>query len=191
MADQSLLGLGKIIPEDVVQEKDAIHVAVAPVRAGERLEPGDRINFEPNGTVGLSSAPIGIVDPFLPEAVEEGERFWMYLFPGTITSLRHDWTHPSFTAESKVDREGSEMWLKAFVDRQGLPPYEDLIALATGRELVGRDEHGNYGAAIDGDTFTIYGRDAYGEIPDEFWNHVEIVTGMRFPIRPKYFRCSC
>jgi hypothetical protein len=35
------------------------------------------------------------------------------------------------------------------------------------------------------------GEDAHGEIPDEFWTHLEVVTGERPPYRPKYFSCSC
>lgn len=90
------LGLGKIITTE--QHRDAIHVAVAPVIANRTLFPGQHIGFTAPGaeTVDENGPNIGIVDPFIVGRVQKGERFWMYLYPGSITSLRHDWTHPAF-----------------------------------------------------------------------------------------------
>ena len=35
------------------------------------------------------------------------------------------------------------------------------------------------------------GSDAHGEIPAEFWMHVENVLGRKFENHPTYFSCSC
>ncbi len=100
--------LGRLIGTQ--SQRDAIHIAVAPVFAGERLEPGERIGFvDPRFQERVRSVkrdfhikPIGIVDPFLSHPVEEGEWFYMLLYPNTITSLRHEWSHPAFNeGESK------------------------------------------------------------------------------------------
>ena len=87
--------VGQIIT-DGDRRRDAIHVAVLPVKAGRYLTPGMRV-----GVVGkdpivafTSLEPIGVVDQFLQDGVKEGEWFWLFLFPGTVTSLRHYWTHP-------------------------------------------------------------------------------------------------
>jgi hypothetical protein len=72
--------------------RDAVHVAVVPMKAAVRLRPGchvDRFG-------GTDYEPVGIVDPFLLQPVEPGQTFWLCLYPGTVTSLRHVWTHPAF-----------------------------------------------------------------------------------------------
>lgn len=74
------------------QGRDAVHIAVAPVIARERLKPGDHVDA--NG--GWSGERVGIVDPFLTAPVERGQRFFLFLYPNTITGLRHVWTHPAF-----------------------------------------------------------------------------------------------
>jgi hypothetical protein len=92
--------LGSLIT-DGDRRRDAIHVAVAPVTAAEPLAPGQHVGFVPANqteTVGPTDRPIGIVDPFLTAPVEPGQRFWLFLYPNTVTSLRHVWTHPAFTA---------------------------------------------------------------------------------------------
>lgn len=90
--------------------RDCIHVAVAPVTAGESLHAGDHVYFEDDGKAyhayyhkHLLEKAIGIVDPFLKSEVEEGQLFWLFLYPNTITSLRHVWTHTAF--KSKLSTE--------------------------------------------------------------------------------------
>ncbi len=89
--------LGQLITGDAA--RDAIHVAVAPVVAGEDLNPGDRVGIHTDGKVYKECRVgyTGVVDPYLPEMVREGERFWLFLKPGSVTSLRHVWTHPAFS----------------------------------------------------------------------------------------------
>lgn len=93
--------LGQLIDETA--QRDAIHIAIAPVVAGMDLEPGQRVGFFKGNEIvtGVSGVPsVGIIDPFLKETVKAGQRCWLFLFPNTVTSLRHEWTHPLFK-ESK------------------------------------------------------------------------------------------
>lgn len=94
------LGIGKIITTP--QTRDAIHVAVVPVFAAEKLFPGNHVGISgPLMHAGRAfGAPVGIVDPYLTLPVEQGQEFWLFLYPGSVTSLRHVWTHPAFGNES-------------------------------------------------------------------------------------------
>lgn len=83
--------------------RDAIHIAIIEVLSGETLKVGQRVKvIRQNGTwyaypclEGI--VPDGIVDPFLAlETIPPETKFWLFLMPGTITSLRHVWTHPTF-----------------------------------------------------------------------------------------------
>ena len=95
MAEQYTPNLGAA--PDVSAMRDAIHIAVAPVVAGEQLHPGDRV-FLVYGKAYRANhgEEIGLVDPFLTMPVLPEKRFWLCLKPGTITGLRHAWSHPAF-----------------------------------------------------------------------------------------------
>ena len=101
-------GLGRLIT-DGGRRRDAVHVAVAPVTAAGRLAPGQHVGFVHPGdieVVGAVEKPIGVVDPFLRADVQPGERFWLFLDPNTVTSLRHVWTHPAFAPRVPAGKEG-------------------------------------------------------------------------------------
>lgn len=106
------------------EKRDAIHLAVEPVKAGCRLKPGERIGIvdgfaytvgyqfvpdksvkpvEDDGVNRVSFTRVnipyqGIVDPFLTTDVQLGESFWFVMKPREVRSLRHVWEHPNFPA---------------------------------------------------------------------------------------------
>ena len=183
--------LGQLIEPGAI--RDAVHIAVAPVIAATKLYPGDHIGFviDDGETVGRDpSVLIGIVDPFLKKPARAGERFWMFLYPNTITSLKHVWKHPAFEIEAPNladPKTVSEAWLRKFCAESDCPgDYEEVIAAA----LNTRDNGGNYN---DGDYILFRGSDAHGDIPPEFWNHIEIVTGHKIALnyRADRFSYSC
>ena len=99
--------LGRLI-EDSERRRDAVHVAIAPVTAATTVSPGQHIGLVEDGNtdlVGPCDHNIGIVDPFLSHDVQPGQRFWMMLYPGSITSLRHIWTHSTFSSAAAHIRE--------------------------------------------------------------------------------------
>ena len=99
MSDARSLNLGKLIEQATLPERDAIHIAVCAVCANEDLLPSQHVGVVNRNEwgdfyVGPSDKPIGIVDPLLTEVVPRYSQFWLWLYPGSITALRHDWTHP-------------------------------------------------------------------------------------------------
>lgn len=102
---QEALGLGQIITTP--QDRDAVHVAVAPVTAAVELDPGDHVYLREGKAwpynPQLKAIAVGIVDPFLRTSVQADEQFWLWLYPGSITSLRHSWTHPAFGPKELTD----------------------------------------------------------------------------------------
>ena len=176
-----LTNIGHLITTD--QERDAIHVAVAPVEASMRLYRGEHIGFDSEGRASSLVKPlIGIVDPFLKTEVKMGQKFWMFLYPNTIMSLRHDWTHPAFKKTESKNNSASETWLRAFAERKDVGlGYDELMWAAKNFQENG--EHLCDGGRWEGFDF-----------PEEFWTHYENVTGIKIPEDRKwrsFFSCAC
>jgi hypothetical protein len=94
------LPIGRLVAGD--EGRDAVHVAIAPTTAPCELRPGQHVDQHGNPE-GPGVVPVGIVDPFLREPVRSGQRFWLFLYPNTVTSLRHEWTHPAFPTTSPAE----------------------------------------------------------------------------------------
>jgi hypothetical protein len=179
---------------DSSHERDAVHVAIAPIEALVSLNPGQHVGLS-HGKADPNAEPIGVVDPFLTERVHSGEWFWLCLYPQTVTGMRHQWQHPAFGAQARVrDLVASQDWLKNFAATHDCPDYETLLAVATGQYVAPIDEgYGPQAYHNDGEYIIMYGRDAHSEIPAEFWDHIETVTGFKIPQdqRAVGFSCSC
>ena len=181
--------LGTII--DATAKRDAIHIAVIPLPAAHKLFPGQDVGVV-DGQATAKTEAAGIVDPFLKAPVQTGEWFWMFLYPRTITSLRHVWSHPAFTDEPQPitspptthgnSKAAAEKWLRDFVSTADCPSYEEVLGAAVAHPMTWDQEYLHFS-----------GHDAHGEIPAEFWDHVEVVTGKRIEIasRAKFFSCGC
>lgn len=200
--------LGKLIKPKAEALRDAIHIAIAPCVAAGRLSPGQEVGFankDDYETVGIYPDPIGIVDPFLVQDVQEGQRFYVLLFPNTVTGMRHEWTHPAFAAAEKAKERGkaiveerhkkmvSEKWLREFCDGADCPSYDLLMEAiqSEGNRMKGRGDDDYVTIEVRSDYIYVGGSDAHGDIPDEFWDHVEVVTGKKAKLRPTGFTCSC
>lgn len=181
--------LGSLISGE--QHRDAIHIAVIPVTASKYLQPGKRVSIDRNGVAMPDDSGIGIVDPFLQYGPDKGEQFWLVLMPNTVTGMRHHWSHPAFdVVPDAPTKEESEAWLRKYISKADCPDYDTVIAAATGMRIDGVDGYGEAYHVCD-EYLHFDGRDAHGQIPVEFWDHVENVTGRKCPERPQYWSCSC
>jgi hypothetical protein len=132
---------------------------------------------------------LGIVDPFLTAKVKPGERFWLVLYPNTITSLRHVWDHPAFAEEGspkELDRKAkSEKWMQNWaIVHMSEDYYGD-----GGRRLGAKSA---FDFAIEAGHSHHLGpyESARDHIDATWWNHWETITGQRGD-RDEYFSCAC
>ena len=178
----ALATLGTIIDDKA--GRDAIHIAVMPVVANEKLFSGQDIGLLADGKAsGRAAKHLGIVDPFLDTCVEKGERCWMLIYPRVITSLRHVWAHPdiadeapSNVVETPIDQEARDEIMK-LADTAGIS-YEEMMEYARVYQ-----ETGEY--ACQGGRWEGMGAG------DQFWEAYEKITGKKVADRGGIFSCSC
>lgn len=172
--------------------RDAIHLAVEPVIAGQTLYPGANVGLK-NGVAysNLDKAHpqhvekhLGIVDPFLKEPVKPGEMFWLVVYPRQITSLRHVWSHPDFPSEEDTEISkrvadkllgGSEEWIRNYASELGFT-YSRLMEAA--REYQDTGDYLHLGQREE-------------DLDDKFWGHYENVTGKKIESKGSFFSCAC
>jgi hypothetical protein len=173
--------------------RDAVHIAVAPVIAGEQLRPGTQVCFIAEGNTetvvrvprnkwgGPEKMPVGVIDPFMyDEVIGKGTRCWMMLFPGTITSLRHEWTHPEFAKTDALRRI-------EFIAQQLDIPIKGLLGAAKRWvESGGEDWTTQFGSEDWRDNFN-------GWQLKQFWEAYQEHTGTQVAegLRSNPFSCSC
>ncbi len=94
------LGIGELITTP--QAKDATHIAIVPVIAGEMLYPAQHVGLisipgvQPYVVGGGAIVPVGLVDPYLKNRVMPGDEFWLFIYPGKYRALRHAWVSEAF-----------------------------------------------------------------------------------------------
>jgi len=159
-------------------QRDAIHIAICPAIAKNALKPGERVSIEiENGAVYAypsNGDSVGIVDPFLEYGVREGSKFYIFLHPNTIRSLRHDWVCPQFE-----DKERSQTYMKQ-IARDLKWECQRLMDAAE--------------CWVQKEKYTYENNQRYESINidwEDFWTHYEILTGKKPEIRVGFFTCSC
>ncbi len=216
LAGTALDSYGHTFGED--RGRDAIHLAVKAMQAGERLWPGQHVGIGTDGKVWTAAAKpldvdtIGIVDPFLEGSVMPDQWFWLTLYPRTITSLRHAWTHPAFDADGvaltsmahprggiavpsdlnpaslasiEIDPKAySEKWMRDWaLAHMSADYYGDGPSVGAEQAYTNAIEAGHEMSVGPYES-------ARDHIDNEWWVHWEAITGEKGQ-RGEYFSCSC
>jgi hypothetical protein len=183
--------MGDVLPADV-GGRDAVHVAVVSAIAGEKLSPGQDVSLiadrEGEGSAAAKGKTIGIVDPFLKADLRQGQRFWLFLYPRSITGLRHVWSHPAFPEGGNAPPSQSlrsEQWIRTYAEDIG----DGYAALMDGADRWVANEDYYYGPDQGG----YHGLFEGVSLNPEFWDHYEAVRGVKVPRerREHFFTCSC
>lgn len=207
--------LGMIHQHD--EKRDAIHLGVEPVEAGEQLAVGAIIGIKDGkayqSTKRNGIKALGIVDPFLESKVLPGQRFWLVVMPRQITSLRHVWEHPDFPDSRETSHEVAVS--KAWDD---LSDAERKTHVAIGTKLGKAwefmenyaEELSDYEGDItaeqlfdqgleaiedpNGYNYLVGGSSMEGERPSaEFWEAMSVLLNRDLTNveKPNFFSCSC
>lgn len=187
MSKDAVATMGGILPDDA-GGRDAVHVAVFSAVSGDKLFPSQDVaviqHGDPDTTVSASGETVGIVDPYLKRPVNPGERFWVYLYPRSITGLSHRWSHPAFEASATTyappsQKLQSQQWIEDFAGRYGFTA-DRMIEAA--RDYIKTGDYWCDGGTFEGET-----------VPDEFWDHYQRATGEMVDSddRHNFFTCSC
>lgn len=206
--NDALTYMGKIL-DGTDAARDAVHVAVERMTAGHSMDAGTQVSISHiDGTVyetPYDHEAVGIIDPFLFDGVREGQECFVMLMPGTVTSLRHVWTHPSFDdvpdtppepAETKIE---AERWIKAWLEDHGdNPGFDAVMAVVEHGSWSDGDSEwpatGQMESFYDDDLYIFFhDADAHGDIPPEFWDHASVYLGRTIPDdeRATAFSCTC
>lgn len=184
------IGIGKIIEPGDNRGRDAVHIAVAPVVAACNMYPGNQIGILTDGKAStLAPTKIGIVDPFLEDRVEKGQTFYVFLFPGSITSLRHEWVHPAFKDEEFNSLGAAENTPLALAHAR-IAQYAESVGIGYDEMMQSAQawlDHGEY------HTFGFDTPDEAYEGNEQFWKDYELVTGKTITEdkRKSFFSCAC
>lgn len=177
--------LGQLITKHV--GRDAIHIAIAPIQAGEDLAPGQRIKVDQlkQAVPAEDWEFTAIVDPWLIDGPLLGQWFWALLNPNTITALRHYWTHPDFPdLRNNEEKQDALAWMIQFA--------ADLETNSYGRSLSVDELLSGADDWLANGEYTRWGYDTT-YITDEFWVHYEIIRGIIVDPgnRQDFFECDC
>ena len=170
--------LGELIRDIEVVTRDAIHVAIAPMKAKHYFNAGNMFKLN---TAGLAVEcydrveAVGVVDPFLEDDIEEGDCFYGFLYPGTVTGMTHHWEHPAFD-DVKPPSNEHEAWLRDFAVFNSID-YDHMISESS--KLNGS---------------LCFGSTNYLDDNEEFWMHLGQLHSRSYSSDHKesqYWRCGC
>jgi len=176
MAKDNAMTIGQLVGHTGI--RDAIHCPIISAVAKMNLNVGTPVSILETGEAEQSDlySCVGIVDPFLRGFVQKGEQFWVWVRPGSISSLTHQWTHkriPEFAAVVP-DKEKARVRLQEFAEGPLHVSLEEM--LATIEACRGDTDNALYD----------HGYESLG-VYAGFWDDYELYTGKPDPNKEGWF----
>ena len=176
MAKDNAMTIGNPVGHTGV--RDAIHspiisaVAKEDMRAGCQVALNDALEATPAQYL---CGAIGVIDPYLARDVKAGEKVWVMLRPGSISSLTHRWTHPLIKESEAVipETERARIRLEEFAEKILHVSLEEML------ETIENCRHG-------GDPLYDHGYEGESEYAG-FWADYETYTGKTDPNKDEGF----
>lgn len=107
-------------------DKDAIHVAIVSVRAGEGIAPGSKCKLNADREAVCDAIGVGVADPFLKQTILKGESFWLLLNQDEIPNVRHQWDHPTVDFSPPTIEVKRNKYIQEFADLFGVT-YQQIM----------------------------------------------------------------
>lgn len=131
--------------------KDAIHVAIVSVRAGESMAPGQHFTMQDGEAVPANPKDsVGVVSPFLRSNVMRGDAFWGLLKMDEIESVKHVWDHPQFSFEVPKTEPSRNKYIESYSEEFGVT-YEELMEACS--KYVNEDTQSEYTGTLSEEAF--------------------------------------
>lgn len=187
--------LGQLITEEV--KRDAIHIALTPVRANEKLRPGQHVGLKPGSElfVGNFTPYIGIVDPFLTKPVKKDDIFYLCLYQNTVTGMRHHWIHPSFKEEDVSIKPLLTVKSDIDIAKEGLASIAQMAGVSYDKLYSALIDYAKYDQyTYNGDNEDYSNVSIYNKM--KMWEYFTLISGIEntdtdngYYAMP--FSCSC
>lgn len=147
--------------------KDALHVAIVSVRAGQAIKPGQSCDFNEHREAVPSDKGVGVADPFRKGTIFVGESFWLLM--RDVEAVEHHWEHKLDFSPPEREPQYSRTLLE--IAKEYGVTYQQLMEAC--RKVVETDESQPYPGSKTEDEL-----DAIED--DELWYEWADETGYEF-----------
>lgn len=164
--------LGKVPVE--LGLKDAVHVAIVSLRAGQALSPGDSIKMNANGEAIWCNAKesFGVVDPYRTNKIPRGGYFWCQMNMDEIENVKHVWSHKHSFDKPTVEFKPNQ-YLEGYAKNLGVT-YE--VLMSTLEEYQPNEDRVAYTGTLSEDEL----EEAQDDLDSDIWYEWSRETGYEF-----------
>lgn len=129
--------------------KDAVHVGIVAVRAGQPIAPGQRCTLNEYREAIPSESGEGVADPF-GGRISTGQAFWLLMCQDQLPNVQHVWDHPTMDFSPPSRETVKNRYLVDYAEGLGVT-YEQLLAACA--YVVENEEPAAYPGTKTGEEF--------------------------------------